>query len=290
MSWQSKGSSRGPTKYGPLRPPSADRPRPPDRPTGRSSRPARAGAARDLDRGSAVRGRGGGGAGDGPAHSVQSSVKDMIRRLDGSRSGERHASPSKRLRTESQSDAASSSSGDATASQPLTEETLRSVMRRMTQKIRDDIAAQFVSLKEELGRMGARINELEQHVEQRDRYIDEVEQRLHSRESRVAELEEEVDQLVTANRRNVLIFSGSAVPAPPSRPWTEDVTATAVAMLSRCLPGVPVAREDIAESHRVARGRRIVCRFRVAGKDSVREKNLRESFQSPPAGTERLCA
>ena len=266
---------------------SAGRSAPPARPV-----PPRPGA--DGGRCPGAVGRDRGGSSGGTTEGRQGSVKDMIERLDTRRSGgKRTASPSKRPRSDSQHDSASSTSSedDVAPGQPLTAETLRVMMQSMTRKIRDDIACQFASLKEEIGRMGVRITELEQHVEQRDNYIQEIEQQLYDRESRVVQLEEEVEQLSCEKKKKDLVFSGAAVPAPPAQPWSEDVTATAVSMLSECLPSVPVNRDDIEESYRVGRGRRIVCRFRVTGKGSVRDMIYENRFRARPvSGSDALAA
>ena len=269
-----KAGMQAQSRVGSSQPRSADRSRPAGRQPGR---PAQPGANGDLGPSAAAGGAGGGRCGDsaGSATDRQGSVKDMIERLDKSRrDGNRNVSPTKRPRRGSRSESASSSASSAGLAdgRPLTEQTLRSVMRSLTQQIRVDIAAQFESLREEIGRMGVRVTELEQHVERRDNYIEEIQSRLHNRETRVAELEEEVDRISSESRKKDLIFSGPAVPTAPRQHWTEDVTATAVAMLSRCLTSVPATRDDIEESYRVSKGSRIVCRFRGAGKDSVRDR------------------
>ena len=126
--------------------------------------------------------------------------------------------------------------------------------------------------------MNGRIRSLEQHMEERDNYIQEIEQRLQSREAQVAGLESEMDQLSSELRKKDLILSGLAVPAPPTRAWTEDVTATALATLGQFLPSVSVSREDIAECYRLSRGKRILCRFRECGNGSVRDKVYEARF------------
>lgn len=203
-------------------------------------------------------------------------MKEMICRLDGRRpDGERSVSPSKRPRSDTYRDSSVSSAAsvdDPASDQPVTAQSIAALMRTMSQQIRDDIAAQFSSLREEIGEMNGRIRSLEQHMEDRDNYIQEVEERLRAREAQVAGLESEVDHLSSELRKKDLILSGPAVPAPPAQAWTEDVTATAVETLGRFLPDVPVARGDIAECYRLSRGKRILCRFRECGKGSVRDR------------------
>ena len=221
-------------------------------------------------------GGGRGGAGSAAREARQGSVKAMIQRLDGhGRDGGRHSSPSKRPRNDSDRGSTVSSSAsidDPAPGQPLTHQSLAAMMRTMSRQIRDDIADQFRVLREEISGMSDRIRSLEQHVDERDNYIIEMEQRLQSREERVAGLESEVDHLGNELRRKDLILSGPALPPPPAQAWTEDVTATAVEALGRFLPSVAVERSDIAESYRLSRGKRILCRFRECGKGSVRDR------------------
>ena len=276
-----KGNSghRATTKARPQQPRSAEQPR---SARGRQARPDRPEPGRERAAGS---GRGGPSA--GPAAGSQSSVRDMIRRLDGRRGdGARSESPTKRPRQDSVNRSVSSDSSDANSAldQPLTELTLRSVMQSMTQQIRSDIASEFAALRDELSKMSSRVWELEKHVEQRDNFIEEIENRLKNREDRVEELEEELERISCDNKKRDLIFAGSAIPAPPAQSWTEDVTSTTVTMLNRCLPDVKVDRDDIDECFRIARGRRILCRFRRAGKGSVRDRLYENRFAARRGG------
>lgn len=207
----------------------------------------------------------------------------MIKRIDGSRDrGHKSVSPTKRPRRDSvpRSATPASSDDELEIDHPLTEMTLRSVIRDMAQQIRNDIAAEFTKLRAELSSMGSRIQELENHIERRDNFIDEIENRLRDRESRVEELEEEIDKLSSEHKKRDLIFSGPAIPAPPERAWAENVRTTTVTMLARCLPGVTVAENDIEECFRISRGKRILCRFRSSGKDSVRDRLYESRFSA----------
>lgn len=275
MTNKSKSGVRAPPKAG-SQPRSAERSRLAPRPAAPAARPGS-----DGDRAS---GGGRGGAGDRSVPARQGSVKDMIQRLDGTRAGsDRNRSPCKRPRSDPRRDSTSSSSStDEASEQPLTEQTLRAVMKRMARQIRDDISTQFDSLRDEISKMGTRITDLERHVEERDNYIQDVEQRLQDRETRVAELEEEVDHFSSLSRRKDLILSGSAIPPAPAQIWTEDVTTTAVAVLSCCLPAIAVCKEDIEESYRIAKGKRIVCRFREVGKGSIRDRIYESRLSARP--------
>ena len=280
MPSKSKTGHRTTPKVASQPPRSAEQPRPAP---GRAAHTrGRAGPGHDR-----TTGAGRGGASAGAEAGKQGSVRDMIKRLDASRGGgARSVSPTKRPRRNSPSGSASSGStvSDSELDQPLTELTLRSVMQSMTQQIRGDIASEFAAIRDELGKMSSRIYELEKHVEQRDKFIDEMESRLQDGESRVEELEEEVERLNSEHKRRDLIFSGSAVPAPPSQAWTEDVKATTMALLARCLPDVKVTSSDIEECFRVSRGKRILCRFRRSGKGSVRDELYERRFSARRVG------
>ena len=254
----------------------------------RPSQPSRSAQAAPAAAGSsgAPGGRPGGHAGRGSTsvRGRQGSVKDMIDRLDGrSAVSDRHASPSKRQRSES-GRRSSSSATFPSPERPLTEQSLAAMMSTMVDRIREDMAGQFTALREEIGRMNDRIHELERHVDQRDGYIQELEDRLQSREERVVGLEDEVDLLSKELRKADLFFSGTAIPKPPAQAWEEDVTATTLAMLERCMPEVPVTRADIAECFRVSRGKRILCRFRESGRGSVRDQLYEGRFRSRRSG------
>ena len=139
------------------RPQSAGRGRPPRSEPRLAPWPARSEPDRihGQGRGRSGGGRGRGGASSGAGEVRQGSVKDMIQRLDGHRrDSDRHASPSKRPRTDSCRDSSVSSSTSVAdlSGQPLTERSLTALMRTMSRQIRDDIAAQFSALREELAK------------------------------------------------------------------------------------------------------------------------------------------
>lgn len=235
----------------------------------------------------------GGEARGGPSSSVgtqsfqQSSVREMISRLDSARQpASRSGSPSKRPRHSREPSTASDHSDRpdqlSGSSRPLTEATLLSALQRMTDQIKADMAKEFGVLKEDMQRLHGRVYELEQHVEQRDVFIDELERRIGQKDERISSLEQQLDDLICEQRRPDLILSGDAVPPAPVQHWTEDVADTAVKLLNECLPDVSVSREHIQEATRTNKRKNIVCRFKSFSRDSARDRLYEERFNSKP--------
>lgn len=250
-----------------------------------------------LQRQQPGQGRGAPGGASGGASNIrpgagsQTSVRDMISRLDSTRqpaSGSQ--SPSKRRRSSRdvslESDSVSAASSTARDSaQPLTEATLNSALLKLADRFKRDMSVEFAALKNDIERLHGRIQELEQHVASRDCAIDELQQRLSDRDVRISDLEINVDRLQSQQRKKDLILTGSAVPTPPQEHWNEDVTDTAVTLLGRCLPDVPVTRDDITDAFRIGKQRRIVCRFKSASKNSVRDRLYENRFKSKSVNT-----
>ena len=124
------------------------------------------------------------------ANSQQTSVREMISRLDPERSSlSRSVSPSKRPRHHGVfSDASDGSDPPAPlsdTSRPLTEATLLSALQNMADQIKANMSKEFGILKEDIGRLHGRIYELEQHVAERDNYVEELERRISHKDERI---------------------------------------------------------------------------------------------------------
>lgn len=251
-------------------------------------------AAQPSQRPGTERGRGAGGCASGGAsedkmESQQSSVRDMIQKLD-KQKGSLGASPSKKRRVSrnlSPLSASSSVSAEATLSTlPVTEAALKATMMKMVNIIKHDMTAEFEALREDFGKLHNRIKDLEDHIASRDLQLDELERCLCDRDARIMDLQSEVDQLHSDARRKDLILSGPAVPLPPSEPWTEDVVETTVNMLQNRLPGVRVSSADLDDAFRIGKGKNIVVKFRSGAKNSLRNKVYESRFQmqAPSSG------
>lgn len=217
----------------------------------------------------------------------QKSVREMIQHLDKpSQSVARAESPSKKRRFTTERTSSESSESDdnsdteGRSSQPLTEASLHTALKGVADRLQSSMTAEFAQLREDLSRLHGRIEDLERHVSARDDLIEELKHKLGEREMRIGQLEEQVDHIDADRRRKDLILSGTAVPLPPQEAWTEDVAETAVTLLGRCMPDVPVTRSDIEDAFRVGKRKVIMCRFKTAAKKSVRDNLYEGRFNS----------
>lgn len=264
-------------------------------PLSRGRPPAGQGHAPRAFTGAPATDSGGASAAAGAATGNQPSVREMITRIDRNRSQtSRSLSPTKRQRVSRDQSPDSASGSDALtaaqpssqqllgSAQPLTEAALTTALNKLAERMKSDISEQFALLRNEMERLHSRVYELEQHVSARDDFINELEGRIYDRDKRISKLEEQLDDVDAAQRRPDLIFAGDAVPPPPpTERWNEDVVGTAVTFLGRCMPDVPVSREDVADARREA-NHRIVVRFKTAAKHSVRHRLYEERFKSKP--------
>ena len=262
-----------------------------------ASRPARLNSGESADRAGAGAGgsagpgkvsRAGAAAATGPTGSGtrQGRVTDYVQRLN---SGQPHRfhSPGKRARTSEGNECSSVSScedvsrGRDQQSQPgslITVEVMKELLREeresMRDFIREEISRATETFRSELAEQKSRILELESHVEAQGVFIDELEHRLRGREDRTADLEAALDQVEADQKSSDLIFSGSAIPPPPQpaegRGPPEDVTGVALGLLRQHLPAVELKREDIVSCTRIARGKKLLCKFSRAGPLSPR--------------------
>ena len=257
---------------------------------GTASRPANKGpaSAQPGSGGSAVRPGGGGPAGPAevsrPGTSAagvsgvrQGRVTDFVRRLNSGQS-QRYHSPGKRARTSEGNECSSVSSCEEVSRSKeerhhpgslITVEIMKDLLREKRKSLRDFIREEISQvadvLHSEIAELRTRVMELEQHAEAQGVVIDDLECRLHQRENRTAELEAALDQVEADQKAGDLILSGTAIPPPPAptegREPPEDVTAVTLDVLKRHLPTVELRREDIASCIRVARGKKIICKF-----------------------------
>lgn len=216
-----------------------------------------------------VSGRGGHGG------RSQGNVRNMIAKLSEGRSSSH--SPSKRRRDYNDDD---DSDPDLPSSYPEVEELpgqltptlLQAQLKKMSEILMDKMDQTTERLSSEFAAMKQRIQDLEQHVEEQETVIDELRRAVEKKDQRVRDLECKVQDVQMEQSRPYLIFDGEGVPPPPTeRPWTEDVRGTVVDMVGKYLPAVRVEKEDIEHCYRVARGRKIVCKFMRYGRGSPRD-------------------
>lgn len=236
------------------------------------------GAPRQRERSTSAAGGGASGGSGGPSTTKQggrASARSMIQRI-------RSESPSKRQRNASPGSAASSTASVNDPDRPVTEASLNTAMRKMVGIFKQDLSAEFQWLKQELGALHARIDDLENHVAARDVEIENLESDIRNRDDRIMDLENELDRVSSEARRQDLILSGSAIPAAPREHWTEDVSETAIKLIRDSKANVPVSREDIEDAQRVGKGKQIRLRFKSAAKNSVRDRLYQARFQLKP--------
>lgn len=156
----------------------------------------------------------------------------MIERLDAGQVTP-SKSPNKRGRTSRATLRASNVSDESAhvSGRPVTESSLQSSLRSMADLLKTEISSEFRSLKEDLGSLFGRMEELERHISMRDDHINKLEQCIRTRDERIFEL----DQLDGNVRQRDLLLSGSAVPSAPKEHWNEDVVDTILKLLRNML-------------------------------------------------------
>lgn len=146
-------------------------------------------------------------------------------------------------------------------------------MERMAQMLVKKADDSTERLSNEIAQMRERIIDLEKHVENQGVVIESMRDEINVRDERICVLESTVQMMTRERNLPYLVFDGSAVPPPPANePWREDVASTVVDMVKESLPAVSVSKGDIEEAYRVARGKKIVCKFMRKGRGSPRDQ------------------
>ena len=193
----------------------------------------------------------------------------------------RDVSPSKRQRAASASGDSSSAGEDdpdiaehgGAEQMAVFQRMLQRELKKQTSLLTNEFKKTTDSLKEELLNMQQRVCELEQHVNEQGDTIYQLYEAVDSRDRRILALEGEVEEVRREMNKPFLIFDGPGVPAAPKEePWKEDVSATTRELLHRYMPETEVREEDIVQSYRVDKGKKIVCQFSRSGQGSVRDK------------------
>ena len=202
----------------------------------------------------------------------QGSVRSMIHQLNRRRGGGSR-SPSKRPREESETRHSSSSEDETGGEESLTLLVLQREMKKLAGVLAEKIDGAVADIRAELRQTQQRVDGLERHVEKQNEEIETLYNTVGTRDDRIRQLEEVVEEVEQEKNAPFLCFDGSGVPASPTvEPWKEDVTATVLQTMNKYMPDLEVSASDIVCSYRVARGKKVMCKFAQYGKGSVRDK------------------
>ena len=184
---------------------------------------------------------------------------------------------SKRLREASgdpESQASSEDEADPSSSGVVTPDLLRAELAKLSRVLSTKVEESVERLRQELGNMQHWVLELENHVEQQGVEIDTLRSAVARRDDRISELESAVTELEMERNRSFLIFDGPAIPPRPAdqEPWEEDVAETIAKTVRKYLPDIEVRKDELIQSYRVGRGKKIVCQFVSVGQNSIRER------------------
>ena len=215
------------------------------------------------------------GAAGARGASSQGNVRSMIAKLSEGRSSYSR-SPSKRQRGRSDEYDSDPDLPMTPREQELmgqlTPAMLQTELKKMSEVLLQKMDQSTERLSREFTAMKQRIQDLEKHVEDQGAVIDELRGVVEERDQRVRDLECVMQDIQMEQNRPCLVFDGEGVPPPPSQQtWTEDVSRTVIGMVGKYLPDVSVTKEDIDQCYRVAKGRKIVCKFTRCGRDSPRD-------------------
>ena len=82
-----------------------------------------------------------------------------------------------------------------------------------------------------------------------------------------------MDEVEREKNAPYLVLDGAGLQPPPNtEPWKEDVTDAAIKTLNKYMPDVEVSPSDFITCYRVARGKKIMCKFTRYGNNSVRDQ------------------
>ena len=218
----------------------------------------------------------GAGGGRGGSGGRQGTVISMVNSINRRRQAASR-SPSKRQRQPSEDSSTDGRqqvgrSDDETDDQ-LSAGTFQAQISSLSAMLVKKIDDSTDRLSNEFAKMMERVVGLEKHVEEQGVLIDSMRDAISERDARISDLEEAIVVMKREQNLPYLMFDGGAVPPPPANePWKEDVRSTVLDLVKENMPDVSVAKSDIAESYRVAKGKRIVCKFVRYGRDSPRDQ------------------
>ena len=160
-------------------------------------------------------------------------------------------------------------------------EIFREEMGELRKQLQQDIDQSIKPLIEGLQK---RVQDLEEHVRQRDDSVERFQR--HSSEilCRVEPIIDAVDNIEAEIRRPVLILSGGAVPPPVEQSDAagnaipEDPAPVVVDLVNKMLPEVQLKRDDIATCFRVGKTKKLVVRFHAHGPFTPRERLYQGRF------------
>ena len=159
---------------------------------------------------------------------------------------------------------------------------MREELETMRQQIRDDVEHSFRTI---IGDLQQRVQDLEEHVRQRDVSTERFRSEAVAHIKRLEPLKDAVDEISAEQRRPTLILSGGAIPPPVEqtddngRRLPEDVAPVIIAVINKKLPNIAITRDDIASCFRVGRTRKLVVKFKASGPHTARESLYQGRFE-----------
>ncbi|KAF0308094.1 hypothetical protein FJT64_002192 [Amphibalanus amphitrite] len=229
----------------------------------------------------------------------QLSVRDMARRLDETSptsaaaaaapagdalppagGGAASAAAGKRGRSESGESAPATKRGSQRGYQrgdriTQLEDTMERAIHKLREQIQQDFDLFSETIRTEFHAIKARIQDIEDHLETKNREIEALSLGLQETKKEVKLLKDRVEENELVNRLSSLVFSGKPFARKPrdaNKPEAEDVEKTVLSVVRENFQDLNINASDIARAHRLPGEQKIICRFVRSGRGSLRDQ------------------
>lgn len=155
------------------------------------------------------------------------------------------------------------------------EDTMERAIHKLRQQIQQDFDLFSETIRSEFHAVKARIQDIEDHLEAKNREIESLSLGLKDTKKEVELLQDRVEENELVSRLPSLVFSGKPFvrkPVDANKPEAEDVEKTVLSVVRENFRDLDISASDIARAHRLPGEQKVICRFVRSGRGSLRDQ------------------
>ena len=148
-------------------------------------------------------------------------------------------------------------------------------MHKLREQIQLDFEAFSQTIRTEFSAVKARIRDIEEHLEVKNKEIEMLTTSLQDVKKEVKMMQDRVEENELVSRLPSLVFSGKPFvrkPRDANAPEAEDVEKMVLSVVRENFRDLNISASDIARAHRLPGEQKVICRFVRSGRGSLRDQ------------------
>ena len=155
------------------------------------------------------------------------------------------------------------------------EDTMERAIHKLREQIQQDFEAFSQTIRTEFSAVKARIHDIEEHLEVKNKEIEMLTTSLQDVKKEVKMMQDRVEENELVSRLPSLVFSGKPFvrkPRDANAPEAEDVQKMVLSVVRENFRDLNISASDIARAHRLPGEQKVICRFVRSGRGSLRDQ------------------